>query len=298
MRHIGLLLLWLGLPEVLPGQAAAGTELWRLAATTLPFPPALAVGGVAAFWNPAQPDGTARAILGIDAIQTPAAVGASGLVASARLRAGRLGRIGAIYARMQIDDLTRTTFTPDPDGGSVPFFTEAIGATWSRDTRGTTVGATLAFHQTRLDMRQAQRWTIDAGAHRRLGRLRLAAATHFFSHWTSGNPEQDLYGGVELLVWRGPLWAEGPSASLLSRYGVALAHGFAADHLFGSGLEIGEVFAADLLLAREGSFGFAGWRPVGGIRVVVGKYRIAFARDGGVNDLGSAFRVGLETRVR
>src|SRR5574341_69196 len=286
MQRITYVLLCFCLPGPLPAQAAAGTELWRLAATTLPVPPALAAGGAAVFWNPAQPDGTARAIFGVDAIETPAVVGATDLNASARARAGRLGRLGVVYGRMQIGDLTRTTFTPDPDGGSIPFFTETLGMTWGRDFGATTLGATLAFHDTRLDSRRDERWTFDLGLYRTVGRrLRLAAATHFFSHWTSANPEQDLYGGVEFLVWRGPLWVDGPAASLLSRYGVALAHGFEADHLVGGGLEIGDVFAADLLLAREGSFGYAGWRPVGGVRLLIGKYRLSFARDAGVNDI-------------
>ncbi|MBI1966885.1 MAG: hypothetical protein HYS40_02750 [Gemmatimonadetes bacterium] len=299
MQRIAFLLLGLSLPQALVGQEAAGTALWRLAATTLPFPPALATGGAAAFWNPAQADGTARAVLGLDLIETPAAIGASGLVATARARVGRLGRVGAVYGRMGIDDLVRTSSSPDPDGPRVPFFTAAIGATWARDVGRSTLGATLAYHQTQLDNRRDDRWTIDVGARRAIGgRVRLAAATHFFSHWTSSDPAQDLYGAVEFLVWRGPLWTAGPAASVLSRYGVALAHRFEADHLFGAGLEVGNLFAADLMLAREGSYGNAGWRPVGGVRVLVGKYRIAFARDAGVNDIGSAFRVGLEARVR
>src|SRR5262249_21666996 len=144
--------------------------------------------------------------------------------------------------------------------------TETLGATWARDLPAhATVGATISYHLTRLDSRQTDRWTFDVGARRDFGsRLKLAAATHFFSHWPSGDAEQDLDGGIELLVWRGRMWEHGPTGSLLSRYGVAMAHGFEADHLAGAGLEVGDVFAADLLLAREGSLGYAGWRPVGG----------------------------------
>jgi hypothetical protein len=57
------------------------------------------------------------------------------------------------------------------------------------------------------------------------------------------------------------------------------------------------VFVADVMVAREGSYGFPGWRPVAGVRVLVGKYRVSFARDGGVSGIGSAFRVGLEARL-
>jgi len=54
------------------------------------------------------------------------------------------------------------------------------------------------------------------------------------------------------------------------------------------------------MLAREGAYGDRGasWRPVAGVRIVIGKYRITLARDTGVNDLGSAYRVGVDARFR
>src|SRR2546422_8681886 len=83
---------WPGLwPLRLPAQQTAGAELWRLAAATVPVPLALATGGAAAFWNPAQRDDGARALLGIDAIQTPEAVGASGFLGALRMRFGGAG---------------------------------------------------------------------------------------------------------------------------------------------------------------------------------------------------------------
>src|SRR2546426_5570788 len=83
---------WPGLwPLGLPAQQTAGAELWRLAAATVPVPLALATGGAAAFWNPAQRDEGARALLGIDAMQTPEAVGASGFLGAARMRLGGAG---------------------------------------------------------------------------------------------------------------------------------------------------------------------------------------------------------------
>ena len=55
-------------------QQAAGTALWRLAATTLPLPPALATGTAAVFWNPAQIEDSARTQLGLEGIETPGAI--------------------------------------------------------------------------------------------------------------------------------------------------------------------------------------------------------------------------------
>lgn len=280
-------------------QQAAGTTLWRVAGTTLPMPPALATGPAAALWNPAQFDDSARTSIALEAIQTPAAVGASGMVGALRFRAGSVGQIGVIYGRVGLNDLTRTTDSPDPTGSTVPVYTFALGATWSRVLARTNVGATLAFHETRLDATRADRWTLDVGASRELadGRLRVAAATHFFSSLSASDPAQDLYAGVEGRLWQGALW--GDRAVFRGRYGLAFAHGFSADHHFGLGGEFGGgTVALDLAVVREGSYSDATWRPIGGVRLKIGKYRITLARDVGVNEIGSAYRVGVDARFR
>jgi hypothetical protein len=121
---------------------------------------------------------------------------------------------------MEIGDLVRTTFSPDPEPASIPFFTEVLGTTWARDFGRTTIGATLAYHQTMLDNGRDHRLTVDVGARRALGRLRLAAATHFFTRLSVNDPAQEIYAGLELEMWRGPLWTKGPPTSVLTRYGV------------------------------------------------------------------------------
>jgi len=60
---------------------------------------------------------------------------------------------------------------------------------------------------------------------------------------------------------------------------------------------VGSQLSLDMMLAREGGFSAPGWRAAGGVRVLVGKYRVSFARDVGVNSIGSAYRVGIEARV-
>lgn len=279
-------------------QSAAGTALWRVAATTLAVPPALATGPGATLWNPAQAGDSARTQIALEAVQTPAAIGASGMVAAFRVRTRSLGDIGLVYGRVGLSDLTRTTDTPDPTGSDVPVYTFALGATWARLFGGTNVGATLAFHETRLDATHADRWTIDVGASRRLAgdRLRIAAATHFFSTISTSAPAQDIYAGIEARVWQGPLW--GDRGALLTRYGLSFGHGFAADHHLGLGAEFAGTVALDFAVVREGSYSEGGWRPVGGVRVTIGKYKITLARDAGVNELGSAYRVGAEARFR
>jgi hypothetical protein len=39
------------------------------------------------------------------------------------------------------------------------------------------------------------------------------------------------------------------------------------------------------------------WRGSAGIRIYVGHYRVSYARDTGTNDIGSAYRVGLEAET-
>lgn len=298
MQRIGWLLVAL-VPTAGAGQHSAGSGLWRLAATTLPVPQALTTGGAAAFWNPAQGGEGARVLVGLEAIQTSAVVAASGVLAVVRLRAKSLGHLGLVYGRMQLGDLVRTSVSPDPDQGSIPFYTQSVGATWSAVRGRTMLGTTLTLRTTRLDLAHSDRWTFDVGATRTLSAaLRVAVATHFFSSFRTDDPAQDVYGGVEYRVWRGRLWKGGTRTAVHLRYGVTFAHGFTSDQQLGAGLQLGDQLASDLLLVREGGYADAGWRAVGGIRVAIGRYRLSFARDAGASDIGAAYRVGLEALLR
>src|SRR2546428_12309627 len=154
------------LPAVLAARQSAGTELCRLAATTLPIPPALATGGAAAFWNPAQPAGPERGSVALDAIETSPAVGAQGMLLTARARITRIGGVGLVYGRMSIGDLVRTSLSPDPDPGGIPYYTQTIGVNWTTTAAATTAGATLAYQDTPLDGPRADPWAPDVRASR------------------------------------------------------------------------------------------------------------------------------------
>jgi hypothetical protein len=303
MQRIGLLFVGLSTLGAEPAlaQQATGTTLWRVASTTLPTPPALALGPAAALWNPAQTQDSARLQLAFEAIQTPAAVDASGVIGTVRMPIGKVGQVGLIYGRVGLSDITQTVDSPDPTGATLPVYTFALGATWSRLIGSTSVGATLAFHETRLDLDRANRWTLDVGASRALGgdRVRIAAATHFFSSFRADDPAQDVYAGVEARLWSSGTSERGDRTVVRGRYGISFAHGFTADQQLGLGAEFSKTVALDLMVARDGSYGSdGGWRPVGGLRLSIGKYRVTLARDAGVNDLGSAYRVGVEARIR
>jgi hypothetical protein len=199
---------------------------------------------------------------------------------------------------MSVGDLVRTTLSPDPDGARIPYFTHTGRALWARRLGPSVVGAALAFHETRLDDSDQHRWTFDVGVRHAFGdRLVVAAATHFFSHFGT-NAAQDLYGAVQLRLWTGELWTGSGIASVQARYGVAAGNGVGIDQHLGTGLLVGDLFAADLLVVREGGYEAAAWRPVAGVQVKIGRYRILFAGDSGPREVGAAYRVGLEVRER
>jgi hypothetical protein len=302
MQRIGLLLVGLSALGVARAgaQQATGTTLWRVAATTLATPPALAQGAAAAIWNPAQAQDSARLQLALEAIQTPSAINATGMIGTIRIPAGRIGHLALIYGRVGLSDIAQTVDSPDPTGSAVPVYTFAVGGNWSRSLSGTNVGATVAFHETRLDDENADRFTLDVGASRAFGgdRFRLAAATHFFSSLTANDPAQDVFAGIEARIWNGPVSERGDRTVIRARYGISFAHGFTADHQLGLGAELSKIVNIDVLFAHEGGYTGGSWRPVVGLSLAIGKYHIGIARDGGVNDLGSAYRVGVEARFK
>ena len=280
------------------GQQATGATLWRVAGTTLATPPALALGPAAALWNPAQTEDSARLQLAVEAIQTPSSVDATGLIATIRAPVGKIGQFGLLYGRVGLSDITQTVDSPDPTGSGIPVYTAALGATWSRLFGSTSLGATLALHDTRLDVSRDQRWTMDLGVSHPFmrDRFRVAAATHFFSSLTLDDPAQDIYAGIEGRVWSGAMG--GNRVVVRGRYGISFAHGFTADHQFGTAAEFARTIGLDLMVVREGSYGPSSTRVVGGLRIAIGKYRVTLTRDTGVNDLGSAYRVGVDMRFR
>ena len=132
-------------PVAVAAQETAATQLWHLAGTTLAVPQALATGGASAVWNPAQAPPIGRASISLEFIQTPAPVGAAGVLAVGRIRVRPLGEVGIVYGNMQISDLLRTTFTPMQDSGSIPYYAQFVSAHWTLTRGGTTLGATFGM---------------------------------------------------------------------------------------------------------------------------------------------------------
>jgi hypothetical protein len=297
MQRIATLLV-VSAPAALAAQATAATQLWRLAGTTLPVAQALVTGGGSAVWNPAQRPPLGRGSICLEIIQTPAAVGATGVLVVGRLRVRPVGELGLMYGNMEIADLIRTTVSTTQDSGAIPYYAQFFAANWTVTHRGTTLGATLGLQDVRVDQVQEQRAAFDVGVAQLLpGAIRVAAAGHVFAPLAAGDASHDFYGGVERPVWRGTLWRGSGPVSLSARYGVAFGHGVSADHHVGLGLDVAEQFLADVQLAREGGYGTAAWRGSAGVRIRIGRYRLSYARDAGISDIGSAYRIGLEAHT-
>ncbi len=293
-RHLLVLLLAAGPP--IAAQSDPGAALWRVAGQTLARPPALANGGGAVFWNPAQPAGP-RLALGVEAVQGAPELGLRGFVGAARVTAGRVGSFALIYGRMEIHDLVRTTTSPAAEPGTIAHYTQMVGGNWGRTFGAVMLGATVARHHTQLDAASSARWTFDVGATVPVGsRIRVAAATHFLERVRAGHPSQDIYTGVQILLWHGRPWLEAPATTLVARYGTAFAHGFGVDHYLGAGLTLGALATVDILGVYEGGYAAGGWQPVAGVAFTAGTYRVAVAANPGAAGLGPAFRVGLEAR--
>ena len=263
------------------------------------MPQALVAGGTGTLWNPAQRPPTGQASVSLDLVQTPTAVGVNGSLFVGRIRIRPLGEVGLVYGEMAVADLLRTTVSPEPDAGTVPYFAHLAGVNWTATRAGTTVGTTIGLEDTRLDMVREDRARFDIGIAQLLpAGIRIAAAGHLMSR-VGADPDHELYAGVEWRLWRGTTWSGSGPGSFVLRSGIAVGHDVSTDYQVGLGLELARQFAADLQLTRQGGYAGSGaWSGSAGVHVRIGRYGVRYARDTGLSDLGSAYRVGLEAQVK
>src|SRR3989475_9394610 len=111
------------------------------------------------------------------------------------------------------------------------------------------------------------------------GALTVALATRSFSRFAASDAAQDFSAGIDYRVWRGPLWRGGGAATGHGRYGITWTRGFTPDHQVGAGFALGDLFATDLLVVREGSYSGARWRFVAGVRVGLGPHPLPTAAE-------------------
>ncbi|MGH7751265.1 MAG: hypothetical protein ACREN5_00475 [Gemmatimonadales bacterium] len=292
--------LLLPLPVAATAQAPPGSALWRVAGQTLVQPAALAEGAVAVFWNPARGEaGEGRVTIGFEAVHGAEATGVSGVLAGARVRAGPAAHVGLLVGRMSVNDLVRTSTSPAPEPGAIPFSASVIGVSASATPVAgkLRLGLSALAHRSVLDLITENTWTLDGGVwFEPVPGLSFAASTHFLSRTLGSHPQQDVFGAASWKAWQGPLW--GAPSTLTLRAGLAGAHGGGLDRLVGFGLAVGEQVGLDALLAREDRYGNAAIRGVVGLRVSTQHYRVTLARDNGMNEIGAAFRFGLEATLK
>src|SRR2546422_1679697 len=132
---------------------------------------------------------------------------------------------------MSVSDLVPTSLSPDPDGGTIPFYTQTVGASGSPARGASALGATLAYGTTRLDYEHANRWSLDVGVRYGVtGAVTVALATRSFSRFAASDAAQDFSAGIDYRVWRGPLWRGGGAAPGPRPFRVTWARGLTPHH--------------------------------------------------------------------
>jgi hypothetical protein len=288
------------IPAVASAQAPPGAALWRVAGQTLAQPPALADGALAVFWNPARGEAAVGMVtVALEAVHGAEATGVSGVIAGVQVRAGPAGHAGLLVGRMSVNDLVRTSSSPAPEPGEIPFYASVVGVSASVTPVAGKVrlGLSALAHRSVLDLVTENTWTLDGGVWvEPIPGLSFAASTHFLSRALQSHPQQDVFVAAAWRAWQGPLW--GAPAALTLRAGLAGAHGGGVDQLAGFGLAVGDHLGVDALLVREDRYGNTAVRGVLGLRISTGHYRVTLARDNGMNEIGAAFRFGLEATLK
>jgi len=266
-------------------------------ATALAVPPAIATGAPGAFWNPAQRElEPARTLVFIDALDTPPEVGVRGLIAGASSDAP-IGRLSLIYGRVSVVDLIRTSTNPTARDGTIEVYTQAISIMWSRTFGTLRLGAAGRLLSSRLDDVSRSEWALDVGVGWDLTDwLRLAGATQFFTARSGELDDAAFYAAAEARVWNGVLG--GVPVALALRVGSANQGAAGTDAIAGIGIVAAGRVALDLALANETSLGTRDQRAKLGVAARVGRYAVSAGVAGGVGDVGSTFRIGLQAALR
>ena len=278
------------------GQAPQSANLWRVTTASLTLPPAMQSGPVGIAWNPAaenEPSGLSAAV---HVAQTSDVVGLSSFLVGVVQPVGKSLRLGLSGGRIDVRDLVRTSSSPTSEG-TIPVYTQFLGAVGQYEIRGFVIGGLLRLHNARFDLETENGFTLDFGArYQASSRLVIAAATHFLPVDVSGRETTDYYAGIEYIAL--PTFSIGNvGAQVLTRYGVTYSAAEKLEHIFGGGIVLGGHFRLDASIARESGYQSGGWRPTVAVSILVGKYQLGMARSNGLNDLGATYRIGLDARL-
>lgn len=273
-------------------QAPDWAVLWRVAASTLPAPAALAGGPTAVFWNPAAVHDLPGLAAGLEVLHTPDVVSLSGVLAAVTYRVGDRLSLGAIGGRLGVSDLVRTSTSPVVEGTEIQAYAQFLGGVVGGGGDRFAGGAVVLLHDARLDQRNERGATIDLGVRGRpTDALTLAAATHLATLPLEARPTTEYTLGAEYRVGSPRLW--GLPGRVLARYGVSFHADGPVEHHVSGGLAVGDRLRVDLGLRQEAGYGNSAWRPVLGLTFRAGRYVVGVARSSGMNDVGAAYRIGL-----
>lgn len=279
-------------PGVLRAQAPDWAAMWRVPATTLERPAPLITGPAGTFWNPAAvADGRGLAF-SVEVVQTPQAVGMSGVIAAATQQIGRHLGVGIVVGRIAVQDLVRTTTSPNSVGAGIPVYSQFAGATAGTSAGPVKVGVALRVHDARLDALRDGGITADVGLQvRPVGSLTLAAATHFASPTLSRSAPADYYAAAQYGIATTSVW--GSRARINLRYGISYSQPLGLDHVLSAGLALDGRFWLDWGWTREQGYGSASWRSTLGVAFRTGRYTIGLARANPLSQVGATYRLAL-----
>jgi hypothetical protein len=284
----GLLLL----PGAARAQAPAWADLWRVAEGTLVRPAALAEGPTGTFWNPAAVVSANGPAFGVDVYQTPDIVNVSSVLLAAGLGLWRRAGVGVLAGRADVGDLVRTSTSPIVDGPEIPVYAQFAGAVAGGRIGPFEGGATLLFHDARLDALGAGGVTLDVGIRLRpLRGLAIGAATHLGEPVATTGAASEYLAGIEYDFGIPPVI--GLSSRLQLRYGFATRERASADHVGSVGLLLAERLLIDAGVQWTGGYGIGSWQPVLGVAYQAGPFRVGIARGSGASDIGATYRITL-----
>ena len=282
----------LGTAAPAAGQAPEWAVLWRVAASTLPAPAPLGTGPTNIFWNPAAVHDLPGLSAGLEVLHTPDVVSLSGTVGAVAYRISRRVSAGVVGGRLGVSDLVRTTTSPVSEGSEIQAYTQFIGGAIGGGGARLAGGVLLLVHDARLDQRNEGGVTVDLGVRGRpADALTFAAATHLAAIPIEQRATTEYFLGAEYRVGSPHLW--GSRGRILARYGVSLRADGPLEHHLGGGLALADRLRVDLGFLREAGYGGGAWRPVLGVTFRAGRYVVGVARSTGMNDVGAAYRIGL-----
>jgi len=283
----GLLLV----PSTLAAQAPAWTDLWRVAEGTLVRPAALADGPTGAFWNPAAALSSRGPAFAVDAYQTPDVVNVSSVLLGATLGLGQAG-LGILAGRASVGDLVRTSTSPIVDGAEIPVYAQFAGAVAGGRVGLLEGGASLLFHDARLDGLDEGGMTLDVGVRLRpVTGLVLGLATHLGEPLATTGAASEYLAGIEYDVRIAPVLGLG--SRLQVRYGFTARERGSPDHVGSLGLLLAERLLIDAGAQWAGGYGARAWQPLLGVAFQAGGFRVGIARGGGSSDIGATYRITL-----